>query len=177
MPDVPGHELSVDDLIKRTLLKKLLEDESNGFKTKQEAYDAALKAGIKNPGVVTRDNEFFFTDQSVTPPDRTFSTKFEAEQFGASIGRADLVAVFDSAIGAHRLEEPPSSTPTGEPRWIPEIGKFEVTLSDGQQKKLIDLKGDPSDDKIVQWVQEILDREGLELDVQSVKGDWILQPR
>ena len=132
MPHEPGHdELSTDDLIKQTLLNKLLGDESNGFPTKQEAYDAALKAGIQNPGVVTRNNEFFFTDQNVTPPNATFATEFQAERFAISIGRADLQPVFDSQSGQFRLEEPPQTTPRST-RWIPEVGKYEVTLSDGR---------------------------------------------
>lgn len=124
-------ELSLDDLIKQTLLDKLLGDKSNGFPTKGEAYQAAFRAGITNPGVITKNNEFFFTDPNTTLPEGTFGSENEARQFASSIGRADLVPVLDSATGRFRLEEPPQSTPTGT-RWIPEIGKFEVTLTDGR---------------------------------------------
>lgn len=106
--------------------------QESGFATKNEAYRAAFEAGITNPGVITRNNRFFFTDPKTELPTGTWGSEFEAEQFASSISRPDLIPVWDSSIARFRLEEPPNATPAGPPRWIPEVGKFEVTLSDGR---------------------------------------------
>ncbi len=134
MPHEPGHVESFAEILASLTPEQLAllgGNISKGFPSKPEAIEEGIKAGIQNPGGVTFNNEWFYTDPDAPAPKGTWANEGEAREFAQSINRADLVPVFDSKTGRFRLEEPPQSTPTGT-RWIPEIGKYEVTLSDGR---------------------------------------------